>query len=472
MIRLNGYEVYVPPKQTIAYQLVNPHLLYDSIPSSQADIPVFPAVRTNRAIFDYWEEPQAGSFLPELHYEHFENGELIREGYLLLTEASSQSGYKGAFTDRLGLFFGDYQNLSLQEIDFGTIPLPLPMLPEITGDSAADRICCFPTIVNESFYGTNGGAISYGGKVNDFLQTAPDVEGEYTASPTVPTFFVNWVLKQIALVTGTKITGSFLAHPVWDRLVLANLREVETATITVRNHLPAFSIVQFILELRKVANLKFSFNTVEKSLQIDFWEDCLTAPTTIDWSAKAVLGETKTPENNTRIQLSMAVDGNDALAKDKPPVLADFISEEVAGSRNGIAKLDLRFSTFLVDDTTGLAACKQEGQSTQFAQEAKPWAPRLLFWHGVTDLYPRALPTMAGISLSPTSLAETCWKETIALRQRSFYLTKDFIINETDIAKLDFSKKYHVDGVDYIIAQLNVGVPVKGVATALLIGGV
>lgn len=472
MIRLNGFEVYAPAKQSIAYQLVNPHLIYDQIPSSQADIPVFPAVRTNRAIFDYWEEPQAGSFLPEMHYEHFEGGELIREGFFLLTEASFDSGYKGAFTDRLGLFFGDYQTKSLQEIDFGTLPLITPMVPQVLDTDGITRICCFPTIVNESFYGTNGGAISYGGRINDYLQTDPEIEGEYVDSPLVPMFFVSWVLKRIGEITGTKITGNFLTHPVWSKLILANLREVEDGEITVKNHLPSLSLTGFILELRKIANLKFDFNTVEKTLNIDFWEDCLTAPTMADWTGKATYGEFKTPENNTRVQLIMAVDGNDAIAKDRPALLQDYISDEVAGARNGIAKVTMQFSTMLTDSETGLAICKQEGQSSQFAQDAKPWAPRLLFWHGVTDLFPRALPTLDGISLFPAALATTCWQETIALRKRMFYLKKDFVITETDVSKLDFGKKYHVDGVDYIIAQLNVGVPVKGKAQALLIGGV
>ncbi|SDG71942.1 hypothetical protein SAMN04487996_12265 [Dyadobacter soli] len=472
MIRLNGFEVYVPAKQSINYQLVNPHLLYDQIPSSQAEIPTFPAVRTNRAIFDYWEEPQAGSFLPEMHYEHFEGGELIREGFFLLTEASLETGYKGAFTDRLGLFFGDYQNLSLQEIDFGNLPLETPVLPEMLDVDGITKICCFPTIINESFYGSNGPAASYAGRINDYLQTVPETEGEYVDSPVVPMFFVGWVLERIGQITGTKITGSFLTHPVWSKLILANLREVENGQITVKNHLPPFSITGLILELRKIANLKFDFNSVEKTLKIDFWEDCLAAPTQVDWSNKATFGENKTPENNTRIQLSMIVDGNDAIAKDKPALLQDYISQEVPGSRNGIAKLDMRFSTMLTDPETGLAICKQEGQSSQFAQDAKPWGPRLLFWHGVSDLFPRALPTLGTISLFPASLAATCWKETIALRKRSFYLKKEFIITETDIAKLDFGNKCHVDGVDYIIAQLNVGVPVKGTAQALLIGGI
>lgn len=475
MIRLNGFEVYTPPKQNIPYQLVNPHLVYDQIPSSQAEIPIFPAVRINRAIFDYWEEPQAGAYLPEMHYEHFENGELIREGFYVLTEASLDSGYKGAFTELLGLFFGDFQNLSLQEIDFGSIPLIIPMLPVVDDHLATDgidKICCFPTILNESYYGANGGTISYGGRINDYLQEDPETEGLYVDSPVVPQFFANWIIKRIAQITGTKITGTFLTHPVWSKLILANLREVEADQITVKNHLPAFTIVQFILELRKIANLKFTFNTVEKSLKIDFWEDSLKSVASFDWSKKATYGEIKTPENNTRIQLRMVVDGNDAMAKDKPAQLADYLSAEVPGSRNGIAALDFRFSTMLEDPETGLAICKQEGQTSKFAQDAKPWAPRLLFWHGVVDLYPRALPSLEGISLFPASLATTSWKETIALRQRMFYLKKDFVVNETDIAKLDFSKKYHIDGVDYIIAQLNVGVPIRDVATTLLVGGV
>lgn len=465
MIRLNGFEVFVPSKQSINYQLVNPHLQYGTIPSSEASIPIFPAVRTNRAIFDYWEEPQAGSYLPEMHYEHFENGELIREGYFLLTDASSETGYKGAFTDRLGLFFGDYQNLSLQEIDFGTIPLPIPLTP-VVNDHGNDQAACFPTIINENFFGANGGTVFYAGKINDYQ------DGEYIFSPQVPQFFVNWILKKIGEITGTKITGSFLTHPVWSKLILANLREVETGLINVKNHLPNFSIVQFILELRKIPNLKFDFNSVEKSLTIDFWQDSLLAPTQRDWSTKATFGENKIPETNTRIQLSMNVDSNDALAKDKPGKFADYISPEVIGTGNGIAKMPMEFSTMLADPVSGLPMCKQEGQTSQFAQDAKPWAPRLLFWHGLTETYPLASPQMEDISLFPADLAQTTWKETIALRQRQFYLTKDFIINEADIAMLDFSKKYHVDGVDYIIAQLNVGVPVKGVALALLIGGV
>jgi hypothetical protein len=465
MIRLNGQEVLIPEKMGISYNLTNPHLVYDSIPSSQAQIPTFPAVRQNRAVFDYYEEPQAGSYLPELLYQHFHNGDLIREGYFLLTEASEDEGYKGAFSDKLGLFFGEYQNKFIREIDFGLLTLPEP-IPAFGAVSVNDELAyCYPPVVNDFFYGSNGGSIDYGGVVNQFNK------GSYIDSPKVPMFFVSWIIKQIARITGVKITGSFLDHPDWSSLILYNTRETQTEQLTIAEHLPAMTVVEFLMEIRKIANLKFDFNTVGRVLEINFWEDCLAAPTQRDWTGKATVGEKKTPELNTRIQLIMQMDGNDALVKDRPAFFADYISEETPGTNNGIAKVEMKFSTLAVDEA-GLIACKQEGQSSLFGQETKSFSPRLLFWHGLVDDVPTALPGKGTISLSPTALAQTSWKETIALRKRMFYLQKSFIVNEADLARLDFSKKYHCQGVDYLLAMVNVSVPIKGTAECLLLGGV
>ncbi|GAB2798714.1 hypothetical protein GCM10027275_50410 [Rhabdobacter roseus] len=465
MIRINGYEVLTLPGQRVEYTLTNPYLVYSQILGSQAQLPDLPAVRQNRAIFQYYEEPQAGGYLPELLFQHFYGGELIREGFYVLTEAS-EAGYKGTYTDKLGLFFGDYQQSLLSEIPLGVLdpelPLPADGLLMVDGQAAA----CLPTLVNDTFYGANGAALGYSGRINDYQ------EGAYEDGPKVPCVFVTWLLKRIAAVTGTTVGGSFFSHPQWSQLVLVNMREWESGPIDVRNHLPAWTIPQLLLELRKVPNLALTFNAVTRHLDVDFWEDSLRQPTRRDWSAKAVRGEVKTPEPNTRVQLSQVVDSGDALAKDKPPVLSDYLSEETEGTRNGIAQLPMQLSTMVVDEATGLAACRQEGQSSQLAQQAKAWAPRLLFWQGVVAGYPRALPTLGGLSLYPQDLATTSWRETIALRKRMFYLQKDFVLTETDLARLDFREKIHVDGVDYLIAQLNVAVPIEGVATALLIGGV
>lgn len=464
MIRINGQEVLTASKIGVKYTLTNPHLLYDSIPSAQAEIPTFPAVRQNRGVFGYYEEPQAGNYLPELLYQHFHNGDLIREGFFLLTEASAQTGYKGGYTDRLGLFFGDYQGKSLREIDFGTVTPALPLLPinQIAGENAY----CYPTVMNDFYFGANGAAVSYSGRMNNYAT------GSYTTGPKVPMFFATWILKKIAAITGVTITGSFFTHPVWSKMILFNTTEAETANVSVANHLPALSVTEFILELRKIANLKFVFNSVARTLTIDFWEDCLRQPTEIDWTGKATIGENKTPEANTRLALVMQMDGNDGLTKDKPAALADYISPEVAGNKNGIATVNMKFSTLLADQATGLPICRQEGITSQFGQQAKAFSPRLMFWSGVTAGLPLATNTLGGISLTPAGLAATSWSETIALRKRMFYLTKKFILNEADLAKLDFSKKYHCEGVDYIVVQVNAAVPVKNIAECLLIGGV
>lgn len=455
----------IPGKMGVAYNLTNPHLVYDSIPSSQAQIPTFPAVKQNRAVFDYYEEPQAGSYLPELLYQHFHNGDLIREGFFLLTEASEDEGYKGAFSDKLGLFFGEFQNKSLREIDFGllTSPDPLPAFGAVLVDE--QLAYCYPPVVNDFYYGSNGISIDYNGIVNEFNADA------YVESPKVPMFFVAWIIKQIAQKAGVKITGSFLTHPDWSSLILYNTKEAENEQLSIAEHLPAMTVVEFLMEIRKVANLKFDFNTVDRVLDINFWEDCLAAPTQRDWTSKATVGEKKTPEINTRIQLSMQLDGNDALVKDRPASFADYLSEETYGNINGIAKVEMKFSTLAINEN-GVIASKQEGQSSLFGQETKPFSPRLLFWHGLVDDVPTALPSKGSISLSPTALAQTSWKETIALRKRMFYLQKNFIVNEADLAKLDFSKKYHCQGVDYLLAMVNVSVPIKGTAECLLIGGI
>ena len=224
----------------------------------------------------------------------------------------------------------------------------------------------FPTIVNEACFGTNGGSVGYTGRVNDYAGAT------YRSGPRVPLFFVGWILKKIGTLTGVAVDGDFFQHPEWSQLLLVNMREAEGTDIEVRNHLPDLGLVDFLLELRKVPNLKLTLDPVGRRLRVDFWEDALAAPVTRDWTAKAVVGQSKKSEPNTRLSLSMALDGNDALAKDRPAALADWTSPET-GSRGGIAKLPLNFSTLLVDDASGLAACRQEGQTSQFGQDAKGW---------------------------------------------------------------------------------------------------
>ena len=143
--------------------------------------------------------------------------------------------------------------------------------------------------------------------------------------------------------------------------------------------------------------------------------------------------------------------------------------------QSGIAKLPCKISTLLVDAGTGLATAQQVGATIQYGQQANKFSPRLLFWNGIVSSFPRALPTLNTTSLFWTGangLATKYWAQTETVRKRQFYLKKSFVLNEADIATLDMKRKIHVEGVDYLIAQLNVELPLGKPCEALLVGGV
>lgn len=467
-IRINGQALDITPKSKLQMDLRNPHLTYDSIPENTIKAPVFPITARNRQAFGFWEEAQSGGNVPEFLWEHFYNGELIKYGYYLLKEANNKTGYTGDFSDKISRFFGDYQDKLLTEIDFGTLPL----VGAATYADAGTLAYCRPTIVNPDFYGTNGDSISYTGKVNDYASSA------YVAnSPAVPMFFIPYILKRIGQITGTTIEGNFLTDATWSKLILYNTRAMdELTTISVARHLPELTVTDFFLELRKLPNLQFDFNAVEKKLKIGFWEDSLALEPVADWTNKAVKNETKRPETAPRLQLGFELDGGDGLMKDKPAVMGDYVSPLYSDSvYDSIAPLKLKFSTLVTDEETGLASAKQVGISENFAQLSSKFSPRLLFWHGIVSGYPRALPALNGRSLyltGPDGLMAKSWKRTEEMRSNQFYLIKSFVLNELDLAKLDFSRKIHYAGMNYLVGQITIENPVTAAASCLLIGGV
>lgn len=463
VVKINDTSVDLGPNAAVQLSLPNGHLLYVTIEGPRANFPSLPFTPNNQRIFKFWEMPQAGGDLEEYRCSQYHAGELIQDGYFYLSDAST-SGFVGGFSARLGKFFGDFQNTLLSEIDFGSIALPGVLTP-VVQDGGVDAVC-FPTILNPTYYGQN----AYGGHVNDYTL------GAYTGAPQVPMVFVSYLIQRIATMTGTTIDGSFVTDPTWQQAIFYNTRALDGApSVTIANHLPELTVVEFFLELRKLLNLSFVFDTITSRLTIGFWDDKLRMPTQIDWSKKAVKGGNKIPEFNTRIQLSYNLDSSDALMKNRPAAVADHLTAEMSGLQNGIAKLSTKFSTLLVDSGTGLATAQQLGATTVYGQQANKFSPRLLFWNGIVSSYPRALPTLNATSLYWTGvngLASKYWAQTEAVRTRQFYLKKSFVLNESDLATLDLSRKIHIDGVDYLIAQLNVELPLGKPCEALLVGGV
>lgn len=69
-------------------------------------------------------------------------------------------------------------------------------------------------------------------------------------------------------------------------------------------------------------------------------------------------------------------------------------------------------------------------------------------------------------------MAESYRKRTEAMKAKAFYLKTDLILTEIDPAQLDFGAKYHMNGVDYLIASFMPELPITKVVPALLVGGV
>jgi len=453
----------------VPIDLVNPHLSYETIPSSRASIPNLPFSAANQRIFEFAEMPQAGNDLYSYDAELLYNGALIYHGKAYVKSSDPLSGYELEAGDDLGRFFGVYSKLLLTELDLGTVPVFWPLQPLIQVDGK-DAVC-FPSIVNPDYYGTNGALVDYEGMVNAFQ------DGFYTENgPLVPILFVGFLLERIATLTGITISGDFLTDPVWKKLVITNWRALDGDTqVTVNRHVPAWTIATLLIELRKTANLILTFDITRKQLKIDFWERKIDQVPKVDWTEKAAPGHKKFPEFNRRLQLAFALDTADSLMKDNPPAMADYFTPAVGnlgGEAIGLVKVPMRLSTFLVDETTGLPIAKQTGATVEFNQLNVGSAPRLLFWHGVTAGIPTALPTVDGVSLYMTGadgIAATSWKRTEQMRREMFYLQKNFELTELDLALLDFSRPIHYKGLNYIVAHVSGELPVNKGFSCLLI---
>lgn len=467
-IRIDGENLDLGDQPKVMINLQNPHLSYESIPNSQASIPNIPFSTRNQRIFLFSEMPQGGNDLFSYDCENIYNGALVYHGKAYVKSSDPISGYELEAGDDLGRFFGAFQDTVLSELDLGSVPLPTTLVPQV--NVSGQPALCFPTILNPDFYGTNGELVNYSGRVNAYES------GYSTVGPVVPALFVNFLLNQIAALTGITLSGSFLTHPTWSKLILTNWRALDgETTVLLRRHVPAWTVGFFLLELRKIPNLQLTFNSNTKSLRIDFWETKMDIPPLRDWTLKATPGHKKHQEFKRRLHLIFDLDSGDSMMKDKPDIMGDYITPAGAllgGEAVDFVKVNLRLSTFLVDQVTGLPIAKQTGVTQEFNQLNISTAPRLLFWHGLVDEVPTALPELNDISLYLTGskgIAATSWKRTEQLRKEMFYLQKSFTLTETDLALLDFSEQIHYNGLNYLVAHVSGELPITKEFQCLLV---
>ena len=470
-LRINNQVVDQAPDQKGSFERLNPYLTYEASAffTDRANVPTLPDTPTNRGIFGFVDIPSLGSDVPRFSFQQYINGYLVFEGLALLTDYTPKKGYSLTIVQPVGEFFGQYQTQKLTDIDFGTVSLPTPLAAAGVVQSGAQDAVCFPTILNQDFYGDKGASISYTNRVNDYAS------GAYTTSgPRVPLVFLKYLLRRIAQLAGVTVQGAFMNDTDTDALVLYNIRALDGVTsVTLNRHLPELTVVDLLVELRKYLNLSFTFDTLNKTLSLGYTDTIFAQPTMTDWSDKLVVGARKILERNRRLQLTMELDSNDAIVKDRPTALADYLTATFADDL-AIAKLSTKFSTLMVDNTTGLANARQLGATSQFAQLDKKSTPRLLFWQGVQSGFPRALPTNVTGTKSlywngTTGIFNWLWAKTEAFRRQIHYLDCKLLLSEADLATLDMTRKVHINGVNYLPVRIANSYPLTEASSALLV---
>lgn len=462
-IRLDGQIVDLIPDTSVSLELVNPYLVYDDILSSTGTIPALPATNQNRIIMGFPDLLQSEGLGMRYTCEKYFNGQLLQSGVAILTEAAET--FALTVVQPLGELFGDLQKKTLPELPFGALALPGVLQPVV--QQFGRSVVAFPSILNPDFYGSNGAAISYGGIVNAYTA------GAYTpGAPIVPMPFLKEILLQISELTGVAISGQFLEDPDLGQLLLYNTRALDgRAVVDLRQHVPELTVPELFLELRKLFNLAMTVDTVDKAIKLDFTDSFHKRAASVDWSYKALKRFKKRPETARRLQLGSELDSNDGLTKDKPEILADYVTP-VLDEDTSISKLTSKFSSLLTDPATGLATAKQAGITEQFGQLANKFSPRLFFWNGLQAGQPVASARRGTYSLfwtGPNGLATMFWKETEQHRQRRFYLERELALDSVDLATLDFSKKVHINGMDYFAVNIAISLPIKEPARALLV---
>lgn len=463
-IRLDGQVVDLAPDTSTSLELVNPYLVYDDVLSGSATIPALPATYRNRIIMGFPDLLQSEGVGMRYTCEKYFNGQLLQSGVAILTEAAET--FALTVVQPLGELFGDLQKKTLPELPFGALALPGVLQPVL--QSFGRNVLAFPSVVNPDFYGSNGAAISYREIVNAYAN------GAYLpGAPLVPMPFLKEIFLQISELTGVTISGQFMEDPDLSQLLLYNTRALDgRATVDLRQHVPELTLPELFLELRKLFNLAMTVDTVEKAIKLDFTDSFHKRAASIDWSNKALKRFKKRPETAKRLQLGSELDSNDGLTKDKPEILADYVTPGLDGDTSTPSKLTSKFSTLLTDPATGLATAKQAGITEQFGQLANKFSPRLLFWNGLQAGQPVATASRGVYSLfwtGPNGLATMFWKETEQHRQRRFYLERELALNSVDLATLDFSQKVHINGMDYFVVNVAITLPIKEPAKALLV---
>ena len=441
-VKINGKLMTSRGGSEFELALKNPMFSYEEVAGSKVYSIKVDDTEENRLAFGNVQSPLVR--LGNISYttEITRGNSTIEKGFSIIKDAKND--FDLAFTSNYAEIFGEYKNISLQEIDFGSLVFGTTEINASLSNTAAVNGWVLPMVRNPSFYESGNVPGGWTGRINDFIS------GSYTAGVKVPMFFVKNILNRIATLTGVTFSGDFFASTLFDKLLFYNGQSA-SANIEIRRHLPDMSIAQMLLNIRKSFNVAIRIDASQKKIRLDWSDDLLKQVPVLNWSNRFKRIEKGTPTWSDGIRLKNSIDSGDGLSKN-----AIFLPYEMGTNTSlGFSDIESAFSGMMMD--AGMPFIEQPGIVAN--QLDKRFGNRLFYWVG--GVSPVASNAFGGVVLSNEGRS-VYFTEQNKLVKSSYKVEELAALSSLDIAQMAAIFKgenanapiVHVWGNNYLIESI------------------
>jgi len=468
VIKIDGIRVDWQQGLSIRLNRKNPVFEFDSITGNLVNDFTLPFSKVNDKLFGHFANPQASYKDRDYICEKYADGQLIEHGVIQLKE-TLEEGYSVIYIQNFGEFFGDFQVIPLNKVDFGGEILPSVLLAN--PNYLTDKYC-FPVIENAGFYGSNI-KDGYNNLVNEYAA------GVYAPNaPKTPMLFLRFLFEKVAEKCNCTFSGEFFSHPATERLIIYNTFALDGASnIQFQNHLPELTMPELLKELGKLFNISIFIDIQNRNIALRFRDNLLAKATTEIWTNKVTPSVNRSPELINRLELDWDLEGNDDMMKVIPTDFVKYQTPQEGVRRGQLFPLKTKFSTLLKNPVSGLAMTNQVGITKDFNQGNSQFSARLLFWNGMVANKPTATNEYEACRMAwngTNNLVQNFWKGYELFRVQTSSRKMMVTLNAKDLSQIDFHKEQggiivcHIRGRDYYIDTTATPLPLEGQQSEVL----
>lgn len=395
-----------------------------------------------------------------------------------------------------------------------------------------NRVCAFPQVYNESYFEEMPAEVSllhynfYW--IPDDQIHALSINGKRT--PIVPFLFLRYVLDTLISKMKYCLDDRFFKkYSAFSQLVLYNSVSInneggvfpyDLSHIYYNYHLPKLKVSDFIAGLETFFNVRFFYNNTTKTVSIISVDDIVNTPDYIEFSRNIISISTELQNEINGYSLKMSLDGDDGAFETQSNAEEELL-KNLAGSVNSFSDLpawplspdleiryvidsqkyyqlrnrvwlplssslslktqylykdsgesiETKFSTLVMGDNTNTIFCTCKNQQSNFSQIT----PRLFYSkyanygdHLIVQGY--NYDPFAGSLLydGQTGLFERQWKNYLDFRMTSKLVRITKLMTFAELKDFDFSRKYMIFGIKYLVASIQVTIKRDRIMPAVL----